>query len=118
MTGGSTSRSEQAQGLVLPQEKEWARHVYHLYVVRCRERDALQRHLAERGVGTLIHYPIPVHLQECYADLSLQARGSLPTTERCAKEILSLPMYPDLSDESIEHVAEAVTSFSLVGAET
>ena len=111
MTGGSTSRSEQAQRLVLPQEKEWARHVYHLYVVRCRERDALQRHLAERGVGTLIHYPIPVHLQECYADLSLQARGSLPTTERCAKEILSLPMYPELAAGQVKYVAAEISDF-------
>lgn len=93
-----------------PRQAPYSRHVYHLYVVRSSRRDELQRHLAERGIGTLIHYPVPVHLQEAYRDLGL-ARGALPETERCAEEILSLPLYPELPEEQIAEVAEAVNSF-------
>jgi dTDP-4-amino-4,6-dideoxygalactose transaminase len=94
-----------------PMEAPYARHVYHLYVVRSRRRDQLQRFLAERGIGSFIHYPVPVHLQEAYGELGLD-RGSLPITERCADEILSLPLYPELPDERIAEVAEAINQFS------
>lgn len=96
--------------VVRPFEAGYARHVYHLYVIRSRRRDELQRFLAERGVGSLIHYPVPVHLQEAYRDLGL-SRGSFPATERCADEILSLPLYPELPDEQIAEVAEAINQF-------
>ena len=97
-------------GVVCPLEAGYARHVYHLYVVRSRRRNELQRYLAEQGIGTLIHYPVPVHLQEAYRDLGLTL-GSLPATEQCAEEILSLPLYPELPDELIVDVAEAINRF-------
>ncbi|MBC7227095.1 MAG: DegT/DnrJ/EryC1/StrS family aminotransferase [Thermoflexales bacterium] len=95
------------QGLVLPGEPEDSWHVYHLYVVRHPRRDALQAFLRERGIGTLVHYPVPVHLQPAYADLGYPA-GSLPVSETLAREVLSLPMYPELTDEEVRQVAEAV----------
>ncbi|MGE5620706.1 MAG: DegT/DnrJ/EryC1/StrS family aminotransferase [Sphingomonadaceae bacterium] len=98
------------KGVVLPFEADYGRHVYHLYVIRTPRRDELQRFLADRGIGSLIHYPVPVHLQEAYRDLGVPA-GALPATERCAREILSLPLYPELPDEQIAEVAEAVNRF-------
>jgi len=98
------------RGVLPPLEAEYARHVYHLYVIRTPRRDELQRHLAELGIGSLIHYPVPVHLQEAYRDLGL-GRGVLPVTEMCASEILSLPLYPELPDEQIVEVAEAINRF-------
>lgn len=94
--------------LVLPVEKEWARHVYHLYVVRSRERDRLRRHLEDAGVQALVHYPAPVHMQPAYADLKT---GPLPQTEQIVKEILTLPCFPEISEEQLEHVVAAVKSF-------
>lgn len=99
------------RGVALPHQADYARHVYHLYVIRSGRRNDLQRHLAQEGIGSLIHYPVPVHLQEAYRDLGLQ-RGDLPETERAAEEILSLPLYPELPDEAIAQVAEAVNRFS------
>jgi len=82
-------------------------HVYHLYVVRHPQRDALQARLRARGVDTLVHYPVPVHLQEAYADLGY-GRGELPVTESIAAEILSLPLYAGLTRAEVETVAAAV----------
>jgi dTDP-4-amino-4,6-dideoxygalactose transaminase len=87
-----------------PREAAWARHVYHLYVVRVPERARVQRALEELGIGTLVHYPVPAHLQPAYTSLGL-ALGSLPVTERVAGEILSLPMYPELALHLVEEVA-------------
>ena len=98
------------KGVVTPWQADYARHIYHLYVIRSRQRDKLQSYLADQGIGTLIHYPVPVHLQEAYADLGLRT-GSLPATEECAREILSLPLYPELPDEQIAQVAEAINRF-------
>jgi len=80
-------------------------HVYHLYVVRVRERDRVQNALTSRGVACGIHYPVPVHLQPAYRDLGY-SEGSFPVTERCAQEILSLPMYPELSRDQVDYVSE------------
>ena len=99
------------RGVDTPFEADYARHIYHLYVIRSPRRDELQRYLADHGIGTLIHYPVPVHLQEAYADLGLLP-GSLPATEECAREILSLPLYPELPDEQIAQVAEAIDRFN------
>lgn len=82
-------------------------HVYHLYVVRHGQRDVLQSRLRARGIETLVHYPIPVHLQAAYADLGYR-RGDLPVTERIAEEILSLPLHVGLSLAEVDSVAEAV----------
>ncbi len=81
-------------------------HVFHLYVVRSRQRDALQAHLRAHGIGSDIHYPLPAHLQPIYRDLGYR-EGDLPITERLAREVLSLPMYPELSRAEVAAVAEA-----------
>jgi dTDP-4-amino-4,6-dideoxygalactose transaminase len=94
-------------GLDLPVEQEYARAVQHLFVVRHPRREALAAALRERGVGTLIHYPIPLHLQPAFASLG-GARGDLPVVERAAAEVLSLPLYPELTDAEAESVVAAV----------
>lgn len=85
---------------------------YHLYVVRSAQRDRLQEHLAGRQIGTLIHYPVPIHLQEAYKDLG-KGLGDYPSSETCAAEVLSLPMFPELSEAEVTQIIEAVNSFSL-----
>ncbi len=97
-------------GLRLPQVPEWAGPSWHLYVVRTPQRDALQRHLSDAGVGALIHYPIPPHLQKAYVGMGLQA-GALPIAEAMANEVLSLPMGPHLSDAQLAAVVHAVRAF-------
>ena len=87
-----------------------AEHVYHLYVIRCPQRDRLAAYLREKGIGTGVHYPVPIHLQPAYRG-RLGDAGSLPETERAAREILSLPMYPELGEEQVRQVAEAIRSF-------
>jgi dTDP-4-amino-4,6-dideoxygalactose transaminase len=96
--------------VVLPHELPYAKHIYHLFAVRCRQRDRLQEHLKQRGISTLIHYPIPIHLQQSYADLG-KIRGSFPASESHADEELSLPMFPALTDSEVSHVCAAVNSF-------
>ena len=88
-------------------EQPYARAVFHLFVVRHPRRDALAAALRERGIGTLIHYPIPLHLQPAFASLGGKP-GDLPVAEKAASEILSLPLYPELSDEQARAVVEAV----------
>jgi dTDP-4-amino-4,6-dideoxygalactose transaminase len=83
----------------------------HLFVVRTRERDRLAEHLKARGVQTLVHYPIPTHLQPAYLGLG-QGEGSCPTAEQAAREILSLPLYPALAPEAVERVASSIREFS------
>jgi dTDP-3-amino-3,4,6-trideoxy-alpha-D-glucose transaminase len=94
-------------GLALHQEQPYARAVNHLFVVRHPRRDALAAALAERGIGTLIHYPIPLHLQPAFAWLGGRA-GDLPVAERATAEVLSLPLYPELRDEQAAEVVQAV----------
>lgn len=89
-------------------------HVYHQYVIRTPRRDWLQAQLAQRGVGTGIHYPVPVHLQVAAHDLGY-AQGDLPATEGIAREVLSLPMFPELTEEQIEYVAASLEA--LLGSE-
>ncbi|MBI2952725.1 MAG: DegT/DnrJ/EryC1/StrS family aminotransferase [Chloroflexi bacterium] len=93
-----------------PTELGYGRHVYHLYAIRSQRRDELQRYLEASGVGTVIHYPVPIHLQEAYRDLGYSA-GAYPVAERHAREVLSLPMYPELPLESVERVAEVIRGF-------
>lgn len=85
-------------------------HVFHLYVIRAPERDALQAWLKERGIGTGIHYPVPIHLQNAFSYLGYHP-GDLPVTERAVGEILSLPMYAELTEEQIIYVADAIKEF-------
>jgi dTDP-4-amino-4,6-dideoxygalactose transaminase len=100
-------------GLVTPAERPWARHVYHIYAVRTRARDALQRTLHANGVQSGIHYPVPVHLQPAYADLGYRA-GQFPQAERAAAEVLSLPMYPELSRTQREMVGAVMRNEAYV----
>ena len=93
--------------LVPPHEAEDRTHVYHLYVVRSAERDVLRSRLAERGVGTLVHYERPVHRHEAFRDLEARS-AALPRTERAASEVLSLPLYPELTSAEVDAVIEAV----------
>jgi dTDP-3-amino-3,4,6-trideoxy-alpha-D-glucose transaminase len=90
---------------------EEADHVYHLFVVRTEERDALREHLSQRGVASAIHYPEPIHLTEAYAHLGL-GPGSLPVSEKLAKQICSLPLFPSMTDTELEHIADAVLAFT------
>jgi dTDP-4-amino-4,6-dideoxygalactose transaminase len=99
------------RGVETPSVRPGAEHVYHLYVVRSTGRDELRAYLAERGVGTGIHYPLPTHLQPAYEDLDL-ASGSLPETERAAGEVLSLPLYPELSSDEVDRVIALVNEFA------
>jgi dTDP-4-amino-4,6-dideoxygalactose transaminase len=94
-------------GLELPGEQPYARAVFHLFVVRHERRDALMTALRERGVGTLIHYPIPLHLQPAFAALGGKP-GGLPVSEKACAEVFSLPLYPELRDEQALAVVEAV----------
>jgi dTDP-4-amino-4,6-dideoxygalactose transaminase len=95
----------------MPYEPSWSRGVYHLYVIRTGDRESLMKDLREAGVGSAIHYPVPLHLQSAYASLSYSA-GDFPVTESAASEIVSLPMYPHLTSAQQEKVAGDVASFS------
>jgi dTDP-4-amino-4,6-dideoxygalactose transaminase len=100
-----------ANDLIVPTLDPRSTHIFHLYVVRTPHRDKLQKHLADLGIQTGIHYPIPIHLQEAYSDLGFR-RGAFPVTETLADEIVSLPMYAELSQQQIEFVVDAISSFS------
>ncbi|MBD3244154.1 MAG: erythromycin biosynthesis sensory transduction protein eryC1 [Chitinivibrionales bacterium] len=97
------------QGITLPSEPSWARSVYHLYVVQSPRRDELRQMLSDAGVQTGLHYPVCLHLQQAYARFGHQP-GSFPIAERASTQILSLPMFPELSDEQQDHVAAAIRS--------
>ena len=88
----------------------YSTHIYHLFIVETEHRAALQRHLDAAGIQTAIHYPVPVHLQRAYADLDY-AEGDFPEAERLAGRMLSLPMFPELSEEQISHVADTIGEF-------
>lgn len=93
-----------------PEEAGWARHVYHLFVVRAERRNDLQAHLGRASIGTGLHYPLPLHLQKAYARLGFK-RGSFPVTERISDRLLSLPMFAELTEGDVARVADAVRSF-------
>lgn len=88
----------------------YAEHIYHLYGIRTPERNALMRSLAHAGVTCGIHYPVPLHLQNAFKRFGLE-QGSFPVAEQCAEELLSLPMFPEMTSHQIEHVAEAIDCF-------
>jgi len=98
------------ESVARPCEPEWSRAVYHLYVIRVQDRAGLQKHLAEAKIDTGIHYPFPLHLQNAYASFGYKP-GDFPVTEKVASEILSLPMYPQLSSAGIGRVVQSVTEF-------
>lgn len=110
----SESLSQGSEGLedsvVVPVEPEWSKSVYHLYVVRAKRREALQQYLTEQGIGTGLHYPIPLHLQKAYAG-SGYSPGMFPVTESVSSEILSLPMFPTLREEQVLFVTQKIRDF-------
>lgn len=93
--------------VTLPEVHPDAEPVWHLFVIRLADREGLQQHLKDHGVSTGIHYPVPLHLQPAYAHLGI-AEGSLPVTEKVAQQILSLPMYSEITDDQIQHVVDSV----------
>ena len=103
-------RLGRAQGVATPFADPRTRPVHHLYVIRTDKRDALQKHLAESGVATGLHYPVPLHLQNCYRTMDLAA-GAFPATEAAASRILSLPMGPTLTKSQVERVSNLICGF-------
>jgi dTDP-4-amino-4,6-dideoxygalactose transaminase len=94
-------------GILLPTQAHYATHVFHIFAVRTRQRDLMMAELEARGVHCGIHYPVPIHLQAAYGDLGFE-QGSFPVAERCAQEFVSLPMYAELTNEQIAHVAASI----------
>jgi dTDP-4-amino-4,6-dideoxygalactose transaminase len=109
--------AEAKDAIVTPIEAPWTKGVYHLYVVRVQDREGLQAYLAEAGIGSGIHYPIPLHLQKAYQYLGYK-KGDFPVTERVAEEILSLPMFPQLQPNQQKQVVAKLLEFvtSKIGA--
>ena len=97
--------------IMVPLEASWTKGVYHLYVVRVQDREAFQAALAEAGIGTGIHYPIPLHLQKAYESLNFK-QGDFPVTERVAAEIVSLPMFPQMTSDQVNEVSKKVKEFA------
>lgn len=97
-------------GAALPKTQYRNRHIYNQYVIRVPRRDQLRAFLQEQGVGTEIYYPVPLHLQQCYAFLHYR-EGDLPHSERAAKEVLALPIYPELTDEEQDYVVDQIRRF-------
>ncbi|OLC75131.1 MAG: erythromycin biosynthesis sensory transduction protein eryC1, partial [Gemmatimonadetes bacterium 13_1_40CM_4_69_8] len=94
----------------LPTEARYARHSYHLFVIRAERRDALQAHLTQEQIGTGLHYPRPLHLQNAYRGMGLR-KGAFPITERTAATCLSLPMFPEITESQVARVADAIRRF-------
>jgi dTDP-4-amino-4,6-dideoxygalactose transaminase len=102
-------------GVRAPHEPEWSKAIYHLYVIRTEDREGLMDHLKNAGIGTGIHYPIPLHLQKAYKSLNYH-KGDFPVTERAAAEIVSLPMFPQLTAGQQSRVVDEVQQFAAVTA--
>jgi dTDP-4-amino-4,6-dideoxygalactose transaminase len=101
-------------GIALPVVAAGREHVYHLFVVRCRERDRLRAHLDAAGISTGLHYPLPLHLQAAFADLG-HRRGDFPVAEAAACEVLALPLYPELSEETVAGVCAVIRTWASGG---
>lgn len=86
-------------------------HIYHVFVIRCDKRDDLEKYLADNGIGTVKHYPIPMHLQECYKDLGIK-KGELPIAEEISNTVLSIPMYYGMTDEQVDYVIDIINQFN------
>jgi dTDP-4-amino-4,6-dideoxygalactose transaminase len=99
-------------GVIIPYEPEISKAVYHLYVIRVADRDDMQKRLAAEKIGTALHYPVPLHLQNAYASLNFD-EGDFPITEMVTAQILSLPMFPQLTSNQQSRVADSVRQLSL-----
>ena len=93
-----------------PKSDEVFEHVYHVFVIRCEKRDELEKYLNENGVGTVKHYPIPMHMQPCYAELGIE-EGKLPIAEEISKTVISIPMYYGMTDEEVEYTIQKINEF-------
>lgn len=96
--------------IIKPVEADYAKHVWHLFVIRTERRDEFQKYLNDNGIGTTIHYPIPMHMQEAYKELAI-SEGSLPLAEKISAEVISLPMWYGMEDEEINYVIEKINSW-------
>ena len=96
--------------MILPLEADYARHVFHIYAIRVKDRDKLMAFLGEKGISCGIHYPVPVHLQNAYSFLG-KGKGSYPVAEKCAEQYLSLPMFAELSDEQVDYVVQQIKGY-------
>jgi dTDP-4-amino-4,6-dideoxygalactose transaminase len=103
---------EGVPGLTLPREREGARSAWHLYTIRSPERDRLQEHLRERGIASAVHYPRPIHLQPSMAAAGGK-EGDLPVSEQISREVLCLPIYPELSDADVRRIADELRAAGL-----
>ncbi len=97
--------------VIAPAAADYGDPVWHLYVIRAQDREGLRKHLSERGISTGIHYPVPIHLQQAYADLGYKP-GMFPVTEQASDQVLSLPMYAELEPEQIAYVAGVIRQFT------
>jgi dTDP-4-amino-4,6-dideoxygalactose transaminase len=96
--------------IITPQQADYAKHIYHVYAVRTQNRDEFISTMAEKDINCGIHYPIPVHLQQAYQYLGYET-GSFPVAEKCAQELVSLPMFPELSKGQIQYVVHETKNF-------
>jgi dTDP-4-amino-4,6-dideoxygalactose transaminase len=99
-----------SENVRLPQENEDAVHVYNQFVIRARDRDKLRSYLAEKGIGTEVYYPLPLHLQPCFKDLGYEA-GDFPESVRAAQEALAIPIYPELGEAAQRRVVDMIALF-------
>jgi dTDP-4-amino-4,6-dideoxygalactose transaminase len=97
-------------GIICPKLDKSVKHVFHLYVVRVKDRDNFINYLTKNGIGVFIHYPIPVHLQQAYKELNVK-EGSLPVTEKVSKEIISIPIYPELEDSEVDYIISKIEEY-------
>jgi dTDP-4-amino-4,6-dideoxygalactose transaminase len=105
---------ESADGITIPYEPSWSRAVYHLYIIRTRMRDSIEKYLSENHISTGLHYPLPLHLQKAYQGMAYK-EGAFPVSEKAASEILSLPMFPGLGESQQEYVVKKIIEAIKIG---
>jgi len=104
------ARAQLGAAVATPHAQSGARHIYNQYVIRVSDRDALRQHLAGVGVGTEIYYPLPLHVQQCFADLGGRA-GDFPLSEQAAAQTLALPIFPELTQAQLQYVVDSIAAY-------